>query len=244
MNVLILAGGRGTRLKPYTTVIPKPLMPIGDYSILEIVLKQLRDIGADQVVLAVGYMSHLFQAIFGDGSKFGLKISYLFQEEPLGTAGAIVNALPMLGENFLVMNGDVLTTLDFQDLVKTHVSSGVGATIAVNKREVAIDFGVIEADSNQRLSRYIEKPKHTFHVSMGINVLNAKAVKPFLKTGTRIDMPELITKVKESGAGVACFSKPCYWLDIGRPEDFETAQKVFLEREAEFIPSARFKKAA
>ena len=244
MDVLILAGGKGTRLKPYTTVIPKPLMPIGDHSILEIILRQLCGAGAQHVVLAVGYMSHLFQAVFGDGKKFGLRISYLIEDRPLGTAGTIVDALPMMGKDFLVMNGDVLTTLNFNDLIQTHVSSGSDATVAVNQREVAIDFGVIEMDGESHLTNYIEKPKHTFHVSMGINVLNANAVKPLLKTGSYLDMPELILKLKESKRKVSCYAKQCYWLDIGRPSDFETAQKVFLERELEFVPSKRFRKVA
>jgi NDP-sugar pyrophosphorylase family protein len=235
MTVLILAGGKGTRLKPYTTVIPKPLMPIGDYSILEVILHQLRDVGVDHVVLAVGYLSHLFQAVFGDGRQFGLKISYLFEKEPLGTAGAISAALPMLGEDFLVMNGDVLTTLDFDELFAFHQSHNADATVAVNRREVAIDFGVIEMNAKEELAHYIEKPKHQFHVSMGINVLKTKAIKPFLRPGVRLDMPDLMTTLKTSGHKVCCFTKPCYWLDIGRTEDFETAQRVFAERKTEFI---------
>jgi len=243
MDVLILAGGRGTRLKPYTAVIPKPLMPIGEQSILEIVLHQLRDAGTQHVVLAVGYLSHLFQAVFGDGSQFGLKISYLLEKEPLGTAGAIVNALPLLGPDFVVMNGDILTTLDFGDLIKTHQTGGAAATIAVNKREVAIDFGLIEMNERNELANYIEKPKYTYHVSMGINVLKASAVKPLLKPGVRMDMPDLITKLKDAGKKVACYTKPCYWLDIGRPEDFQMAQEIFQERRAEFVPSAKPKAA-
>lgn len=244
MNVLILAGGKGSRLKPYTTIIPKPLMPIGERSILEIILIQLRDAGAKHIVLAVGYMSYLFQSVFGDGTKYGVKISYVFEEQPLGTAGAIVNALPLLGDNFLVMNGDVLTTLDFEELVTTHLQNKSAATIAVNRREVAIDFGVIEMNEKNCLEKYIEKPKHHFHVSMGINVLNASAIKPFLKPGVRLDMPDLMTGLRDAGKKVLCYSKPCYWLDIGRPEDFEAAQKVFVERETEFVPFARVEKAA
>lgn len=244
MNVLILAGGRGSRLKPYTTVIPKPLMPIGEHSILEIILLQLRDCGVKKVVLAVGYMSYLFQAVFGDGKKFGLEISYLFEEEPLGTAGAVAAALPQLSDDFLVMNGDILTTLDFNDLMETHKTGKVGATVAVNRREVHIDFGVIEMDAKSCLSEYIEKPTHTFHVSMGINALNKKAIQPFLKPNVRLDMPDLITSLKDTGSKVACYAKDCYWLDIGRPDDFELAQKVFVDRQSEFIPSSRFAKGA
>ena len=158
MQALILAGGKGTRLRPYTTVIPKPLMPVGDYPILEVILRQLKAAGMDEVILAVGYMSQLFQAFFQDGSKYGLKISYSFESAPLGTAGPIGLLLDRLEANFLVMNGDLLTTLNYRKLFDYHLAQGAAATIGVYRREVNIDFGVIETDETNRLARYIEKP--------------------------------------------------------------------------------------
>lgn len=237
MDVVILAGGKGTRLKPYTTVIPKPLMPIGDHAILEVILHQLKKAGARKIIMAVGYKSHLFRAIFGDGEKFGLPISYVTENQPLGTAGALANILPLVGPDFIVMNGDVLTDLDYRALFSFHCSQNSKATVAVNRREVDIDFGVIHFDKNECLTEYSEKPKHYFYVSMGINVLNTEAIRPHLVLGMRLDMPDLITKVKASGSSVKCYTKPCFWLDVGRQEDFIAAQNIFEEKQNQFISS-------
>lgn len=177
MQALILAGGKGTRLRPYTTVLPKPLMPIGDMPILEIVLQQLKHSGFDSVILAVGYMHHLFQSFFQDGERFGIKIEYSLEKEPLGTAGPIALALDKLEDNFLVMNGDLLTTINYCDLYKDHVNTNADATIALHSRTVNIDYGVIEYDENHRLTGYKEKPSFNYDVSMGINVLNKSLSK-------------------------------------------------------------------
>lgn len=236
MQALILAGGKGTRLRPYTTVIPKPLMPVGDLPILEIILRQLKRAGVLEAILAVGYMGQMFQAFFADGARLGLKISYSFEEQALGTAGPIALALDRLQEDFLVMNGDLLTTLDYGRLFEAHCRSGAAATIAMCRREVQIDFGVIKADARGRLVDYIEKPLYQFDVSMGVNAFNVSAVRKYLTAGVHLDIPDLMMKMKNDGLAVHCFDEPCYWLDIGRMDDYQTANEIFESRKAEFLP--------
>lgn len=236
IRAVVLAGGKGARLRPYTTVIPKPLMPVGDMPILEIILRQLRSAGVTDVVLACGYMGQLFQAFFQDGRRLGVSIEYSFEEKSLGTAGPLALTIDRLGDDFIVMNGDVLTTLDYATLFADHVASGAAATIALYAREVTIDFGVIETEQGDRLARYVEKPIYRFEVSMGVNVLNAAKVRPFLKAGEYLDIPQLMMKLHDSGEVVRCHRSACYWLDIGRREDYESANEVFAARRDEFLP--------
>jgi NDP-sugar pyrophosphorylase family protein len=235
MQAIILAGGKGTRLRPYTTVLPKPLMPVGDYPILEIIVRQLKSRGFDEIVLAVGHLSHLFQAFFQNGERFGVKIRYSFEEQALGTAGPIALALDVLDEDFLVMNGDVLTTLNYDKLINFHKQRKAAATISVFQRKLTIDFGVIET-REERLENYIEKPVYSLAVSMGINVLNKSAIREFIKPGQRLDIPDLMLRLKEAGLPVACYSEPCRWLDIGRIDDYQEAGNIFQSDPGEFLP--------
>lgn len=236
MQALILAGGKGTRLRPYTTVLPKPLMPVGDYPVLEILLRQLKNAGVTEVILAVGYMSQLFQAFFQDGSRYGININYSFEEHSLGTAGPIALVIDKLQGDFLVMNGDLLTTLNYNDLFSFHKKINAAATIGLFKREVKIDFGVIETDSDSKLVRYIEKPTYKFDVSMGVNVMNKKAVEPYLKAGEYLDMPQLMMRLHNDGNPVYCYNEACFWLDIGRVDDYQAATGIFESRLKEFLP--------
>lgn len=236
MQAVILAGGKGTRLRPYTTVIPKPLMPVGDMPILEIILRQLRSAGVTQVILACGYMGQMFQAFFQDGSRLGLSIDYSFEDKALGTAGPLALALGRLEDDFLVMNGDLLTTLDYRGLFEAHLQSRAAATIGIYPREVTIDFGVIEVEAGDRLGRYVEKPVYRFDVSMGANVLSTAKIRPLLTAGEHMDIPQLMTKLRDAGEIVHCHRAPCYWLDIGRGDDYETANEIFASRRAEFLP--------
>lgn len=235
MQALILAGGKGTRLKPYTTVIPKPLMPVGDLPILEIVLRQLKHYGFDRVILAVGHMAGLLQAFFQDGERLGLQIAYSFEELPLGTAGPVALCLDRLDDDVLIMNGDLLTTLNYRKLFEFHVEMRAAATIATYQRDVTVDFGVVESKQGV-LSRYLEKPISHYEVSMGINVLNIPTASKFLVPGHHQDIPDLMTKMHENGRLVVCRQEPCYWLDIGRINDYQTANEIFESRKAEFLP--------
>lgn len=239
MQALILAGGKGTRLRPYTTVLPKPLMPVGDYPILEIILRQLRRAGITEVILAVGHLGQLFEAFFQKGDRYGLKITYSFEEHALGTAGPMALVLDRLDSDFLVMNGDLLTTLDYGKLFDFHKDSGHAATMSLYRREIKVDFGVIESDENGMLARYIEKPVYPFEVSMGINIFNAKSVRPYLTPGQFLDIPELIMKLHEDGHGVGSYREDCQWLDIGRVDDYQRATDLFESKKGEFLPPSQ-----
>jgi NDP-sugar pyrophosphorylase family protein len=236
MHALILAGGKGTRLRPYTTVVPKPLMPVGEMPVIEIMLLQLRRAGVREVIIACGHMGHLLQAFLQDGGRLGMKIEYSFETEALGTAGPIALAIDRLPEHFMVLNGDLLTTLDYRRLFEAHVQSGAAATLGLCSREVHIDFGVIEVGEGDRLGRYIEKPTYRFDVAMGANVFTATRIRPFLRAGQPLDIPELMTSLCAAGEEVRCHRAACYWLDIGRLDDFQTANEIFAARRAEFLP--------
>ena len=237
MKAVVLAGGRGTRLAPYTNVLPKPLMPVGDYPILEILLRQLKVAGITEVILAVGYLSHLIEAFFQDGSRLGLKITYSLEEKPLGTAGPIALALDRLEEDFLILNVDLLTTMRFSNLIQHHKERQAAATIGMYQREVKIDFGVIGMDDQGRLQKYTEKPVYHFDVSMGVNVLNKQLVAPYLKPGIYLDIPDLMMQLANDGYPVHCYREPCYWLDIGRVDDYQVAVNKFVENPEQFIPA-------
>lgn len=239
MQAVILAGGKGTRLKPYTTVLPKPLMPIGDVPIIEILLRQLKAAGVDNVILAVGYMSQLFQAFLGEGERYGLKISYSFEEKALGTAGPLSLITDQLEDDFLVMNGDLLTTIDFKSLYANHLEKQAAATIATFQRTVNIDFGVIEFDEHSCLSGYREKPSFHFDVSMGINVLNRNKIKKTLVRDQYFDIPDLMKKLKSNEERVLCLKQECEWLDIGRIDDYQMAIEVFEDNRSKFLPDLK-----
>lgn len=224
MKTVILAGGKGTRLKPYTTVFPKPLMPIGDRPILEIVIQQLKSYGFDDIIMTVGHLAELIMAFFGDGSKYGVKIRYSKEERPLGTAGPLALMKEELSEPFLMMNGDVLTTLDYSELVNYHKRHKAAATIALKKRDIKIDFGVVELDSNNTIKNYIEKPTITHLVSMGVYVFEPTVLK-YIKPNEYLDFPDIIKKLISKGETVNGYVYDGHWLDIGRIDDYERANK-------------------
>jgi NDP-mannose synthase len=225
MRVIILAGGRGTRLRPYTTVLPKPLMPIGEMPILEVVLRQLRYFGFRKITLSVNHLADLIRTLFGNGSRFGLDITYCMEVTPLGTAGSI-SLVDDITDHFLVMNGDLLTTIDYSAMMRSHLDSGAAAMIGVFPREVRIDFGVLELDSKGKLLQYKEKPNFEFLVSMGVNAFH-KSVLSFIPKGKYLDIPTLMMTLKEAGESVLTFRSECEWLDIGRPDDYEKATEEF-----------------
>jgi NDP-sugar pyrophosphorylase family protein len=238
MKAVILAGGKGTRLAPYTTVLPKPLMPMGDMPILEVVLRQLRRSGVDHVDIAVGHLAELIRAMFGDGAKLGLDIAYSIEDKPLGTAGPLTLIGGLGDDTFLVMNGDILTTLDYADLVRHHKASGAAATIAMYTRQVKIDFGVLETDGHGRLRDIIEKPTKEYSVSMGIYVFEPRILK-MLQHNERKDFPDLVKDLLAVGEHVGVYPFNGYWLDIGRPDDFARAVEEFEARRDEFLPGDR-----
>ncbi len=225
MKAVILAGGKGTRLAPYTKIFPKPLMPIGDMPILEIMLRQMKRSGITDVTLAVGYLSQMFCAFFQDGERLGLNIDYSFEEEPLGTAGPL-SRVQGLDETFLVTNGDVLTTLDFCSLIDAHRRSGAAATIASHARSVKVDLGVIQFNGNNEIIDYIEKPVYDFHVSMGIYVFEPRVLS-YIPKDQYLDFPNLVLKLIKAGESVMGYPFSGYWQDLGRPDDYEQAMQEF-----------------
>lgn len=232
MRAVILAGGKGTRLAPYTTVLPKPLMPIGDMPILEIVLRQLAHHGFNEVTLAVGHLAELLMAYCGNGEKFGVKIDYSREEEPLGTAGPI-SLIPNLNETFLVMNGDLLSTLDYSAMWKYHRERGAIATLASYRREVKIDLGVIESKEGW-VKDYIEKPTYQYSVSTGVYLFEPAILK-YIEYGKRLDLPELVLRLLKGNQTVAAYNFDGYWLDIGRHDDYEKAVDEFTRQRDRFI---------
>lgn len=234
MRAIILAGGKGTRLAPYTTVLPKPLMPIGEMSILEIVLRQLAHHGIQDITLAVGYLAELLMAYCGDGRKFKVKLDYSREDHPLGTAGPI-SLIPNLNETFLVMNGDLLTTLDYGNMWQYHKARGAVATLASYQREVKIDLGVIESEDGW-VKNYIEKPTFQYSVSTGVYIFEP-GVMQYVRHGERLDLPELMLRLMEAGQKVNVYTFNGYWLDIGRHDDYDSAIQEFAIHRAEFLPS-------
>ena len=233
MRAIILAGGKGTRLAPYTGVFPKPLVPIGDMPILQVIIHQLRHYGFTHITLTVGHLATLFQAFFRDGGQYGVRIDYVIEDEPLGTAGPLV-FVPDLTEAFLVMNGDVLTTLNYTELVQYHKRMGAMATVAMHRRQVKIDLGVIQLDGNNRVKGYIEKPLYDYNVSMGIYVF-APRVLSYIPPGEYFDFPDLVQRLLESGETILGYPYEGYWLDIGRPDDYEQAVQDFEKMRSRFL---------
>jgi NDP-sugar pyrophosphorylase family protein len=230
MRAVILAGGRGTRLAPYTKVLPKPLMPVGEQAILEILVDQLREAGFKDLTFCVGYLSHLIRALFGSGADRGVTITYVREPEPLGTAGPL-RLVERLDDTFLAMNGDVLTTLDYRDLVRCHREAGNVLTIATHQRATTIDYGIVHLDteaSPDRVACYVEKPEFSLLVSMGVYVIEPAALE-HVPENVHFDVPTLIQGLLEVGSPVGIYPHDGFWLDIGRHEDFEQATALWQE---------------
>ena len=225
MQAIILAGGKGTRLKPYTAVFPKPLVPVGNCPILEIMIRQLARFGVERVTISTGHLGELIEAYFGNGSRWNVNIEYVREDVPLNTAGAL-KLVKNCEEDFLVMNGDILTDLDFRVLFSQHRSKNVMATVATRVRETMIDFGVVETDAEGLLVGYREKPVYTFPVSMGVYVLNRRC-RDLIADGESLGMPDLLLRMVNSGWKVFCYQSDAYWLDIGRVDDYEHAQEEY-----------------
>ncbi len=225
-QAVIVAGGQGVRLRPYTTLIPKPLVPIGDkYSILEIVLLQLAEQGFEKVTLAIGHLGNLIRAFVGDGSQWGIEVSYLQETSPLGTMGPALMVLDQCPENFLVMNGDILTDIDYGDLLETHIESKAPLTIATNERETRIEFGVLDLVNNA-VTSFREKPTMTYAVSMGVYAVSRSALLRY-PAGLALGFDDLIIDLLERGENPASYPFSGYWLDIGRPDDYDRANLEF-----------------
>jgi NDP-sugar pyrophosphorylase family protein len=233
LRAVILAGGKGVRLRPFTVNFPKPLMPLGDDPILEVLIKRLVRFGITDITLTLGHLAELIKAYFHTHNRLAaqVRLHYVEEDQPTGTAGSLA-FVPNLDDTFLVMNGDLLTDLDFDALVSFHRREAAALTIAAHRRHVEVDFGVVEADGNNRVIGYNEKPQLNYNVSMGIYVYEPHVLQ-FIPQGTYLDFPDLVLKLISAGEKVCAMPSDCLWLDIGRPDDYARAQEIYAEQKRE-----------
>ena len=226
-RAIILAGGKGTRLKPYTISLPKPLVPVGEMPIIEIIIRQLANAGFDHITITVNHMADIIRAFCGDGSKWNVKIDYSLENKPLSTMGPLklINDLP---ENFLIINGDVLTDLDLGKFYDEHVSEKNIFTISAFAREQKVDYGVLESGKDNKLIGFLEKPTNYYNVSMGVYMASKKILE-YIPEDQFYGFDHLMLDLikMNNPATVRLFSG--YWLDIGRPDDYEKACNDFEE---------------
>jgi NDP-mannose synthase len=236
MHAVILAGGKGVRLRPYTTALPKPLVPIGDrHVILEIVLAQLASQGFTDVTLAINHLGPLIRAFVGDGSRWGLSISYAEEEAPLSTVGPLFGFRDSLPEHFLVMNGDVLTNLQYGELLHAHVVEGAPLTVATASRSMKIDFGVLSVEA-ARIVGFTEKPALDYHVSMGVYAMSRKTIDRY-PSGLAFGFDDLVLDLLDRGDHPSSYSFDGFWLDIGRPDDYDEANRNFDQLRRILLPA-------
>jgi NDP-sugar pyrophosphorylase family protein len=234
MQAIILAGGKGRRLLPYTTVLPKPLMPIGDYPILEVILRQLKRAGFGKVTISTGYLHELIHAYIDSNKTLGLNISYVHEETPLGTIGPL-RLMKELDDTFLVMNGDILTDIDYRALVDWHTEKKAIATVATYQRDANIVFGVLDRDETNRIVAFREKPTYHFHVSMGVYVFS-KEILDYVPENTPFGFDQLMYALTSAKAPVFSYPHDGYWLDIGRPDDYARSIEEFERYRDKFLP--------
>jgi NDP-mannose synthase len=236
MKVIILAGGKGTRLAPYTTVFPKPLVPLGDMPIIDILVRQLEHYGMNDIVISLGYLAELIQAYFSEDLMKGrsAKLSFVRERSPLGTVGAL-GLVPDLKETFMTINGDTLTTLDYRKAVAHHKKSGAMLTIVMQQRDVKIQLGVVEYDSDLRIRKMIEKPTYSFSVGTGICVCEPEICR-YIKPGEKLDFPDLVERMLQNNDKIVGFPCEDYWLDLGTHVDYERAQAEFESLRSKILP--------
>jgi NDP-mannose synthase len=234
-HAVLLAGGKGTRLRPYTTSIPKPLVPIGDEcAIIEIVLRQLARDDFRRVTIAIGHLGELIRAYVGSGEQWGLEIDYATEDKPLSTMGPVVALLDKLPEQFLVLNGDILTDLSFSALMEAHSASNAPLTVATYHRQVDVDFGVLTVDGGKVVG-FVEKPKLDYQVSMGVYGVSRSALDGY-RAGESLGFDQLVLDLLAGGRNPASYAFDGYWLDIGRPEDYDRANSEFVRLRSHLMP--------
>ncbi|MFQ5625321.1 MAG: NDP-sugar synthase [Methyloligellaceae bacterium] len=226
-RVVVLAGGKGTRLRPFTASFPKPLVPIGDKPILDILLSQFAQQNFAQITLSLGHLAELIKAYIVQHKSLRdrLKIDFVEEETPTGTAGSLA-MISGLNDTFLVVNGDVLTDLDYNALLTSHKASGAALTIATHQKDLKIDFGILEAGENAIVNGYIEKPNKSYEVSMGVYVYEPRVLE-FIHPGKYLDLPDLVHLLMAKGEQVGVYRNDAFWLDIGRPDDYALAQELY-----------------
>lgn len=227
MDAVILAGGLGERLRPLTKIIPKPLLPVGERSVLEITLLGLKRSGVRRVFVALNYQSELFKAFLGDGSRWGVQVECSVEDVPLGTAGPLRLFAPQLRRPFVVINGDILTNLDFRQLVRYHRRMRAWLTVVTKEIVLPLRYGVVSAEGGY-IRRVEEKPNLSAEVVAGIYACSPQVLR-YIPERTYYTMPELIHRLLADGKPVAQFQLQDYWLDIGHMEDYQRAQELYAE---------------
>lgn len=234
MRAVILAGGFGKRLFPYTLVLPKPLVPIGEKSIIEVVIRQLSYKGFRQITVAVGYHAELIMAVLGDGAKFGVHIDYSMEEKPLNTIGPL-KKIRNLDDTFLVMNGDLLTDLNYSDLYTTHRKNGSILTVATCKRHVSLSLGVLAYDEKLRVVSFQEKPQFDYDVSMGVYIVEPRIME-YIPDDRPFGFDHLMQALLEAGEPVSVYPFHGQWLDMGTQDDLERAVEEFETHKERYLP--------
>jgi NDP-sugar pyrophosphorylase family protein len=233
MQAIILAGGKGTRLFPYTVSIPKPLIPIGDTPIIEIVLRQLSYFGFKNITLALGYMADMMQAFVGDGSKYGVRIKCSMEDKPLGTI-APLKKIKDLEDNFLVMNGDLLTDIDYKGLHDQHMKLGSRATVATYTKKTKLQLGVLDNDETGRIVRFREKPVLENKVSMGVYMFS-RSIIDLIPDNEYFGFDSLMYKLIDNKDKVFSYPFDGRWFDIGMHDDLVTASEEFLKNKKLYL---------
>lgn len=233
MRAIILAGGKGTRLRPYTVVLPKPLMPIGEYPILEVIVRQLVQSGFTHITLAVNYQAKIIQSFFGNGEQWGITIDYSLETQPLGTMGPL-RLIEDLPENFLVMNGDILADLDYASFYRRHVATKSIFTIASFERELKSEYGVLKVGEKGELQGFEEKPTFQLEVSTGIYMANRKILR-HIPPAEPYGFDNLMLDLISAGTPARVRKHGSYWLDIGRSEDYRQAIDEFEKMRSHFL---------
>ena len=237
MHAVILAGGKGIRLRPYTTALPKPLVPIGsDHVILEILLEQLAAQGFTSVTLAINHLGRLIRAYVGHGKRWGLRVDYVEESVPLNTVGPLFGMRDTLPEDFVVLNGDLLTSIRFDDLLATHVRSGAPMTVATMKSESRVEFGVLDIVDGD-IRAFTEKPTVVHHVSMGVYAMSRSTIAGY-PSGSPMGVDELILDLLARSAYPSSYPFSGLWLDIGRPDDYDRANTALPELWPLLMPDA------
>lgn len=222
MKAVVLAGGEGRRLLPYTARVPKPMVPIGERPILEILLRQLRANGFRDVIVATGHLDEVIRDHFGDGRDLDVSITYSKEDRPLGTAGPLGLVRHLLDDTFLLVNGDVIADLDFEGLLRAHRDRSADMTIVLARRTEAVDFGLVEIDADQRFVSWSEKPERHYLVSAGIYLVEPRVLR-HLPAETPIHLPDFVESLERAGCALFARIHEGYWLDVGRPADYEQA---------------------
>jgi len=225
IRAVIQAGGRGTRLMPYTLVLPKPIMPVGESPVIEILLKWLRRNGITDVNMTIGYLGALIRTFCGDGSTWDMKIEYYEEKEPLGTVGSLPMMPRKFDDTFLVLNGDVITDVNLRKMKEFHKEKSCPLTVAVTTKKVHVDLGVIDA-ADSIITKFREKPVLEFCVSMGIYIMEPTILE-YIPKGIAFGFDDLVHALMAENRPIAVFNHDGYWMDIGRPDDFRTVQEEY-----------------